>query len=202
LDNNIEIGINDIPAAVSLDYKAKLAALLEANGLRPAEIESKLEMKSGYVWRLKQREEYRELVGEFHAEIARKYVENSTDMVGLFNEQIGPSVATMIEIRDNRGEKAGDRLKASKEFLDRAPEAPKARREMESQGIVISIPISTMDGMKQALLEEGTKEDKEILELVEGKDWEEEKEEPSDNKTEKEIPMIVAQAEMIKVREM
>jgi hypothetical protein len=159
-------------------------------------------MKSGYVWRLKQREEYRELVGEFHAEIARKYVENSTDMVGLFNEQIGPSVATMIEIRDNRGEKAGDRLKASKEFLDRAPEAPKARREMESQGIVISIPISTMDGMKQALLEEGTKEDKEILELVEGKDWEEEKEEPSDNKTEKEIPMIVAQAEMIKVREM
>ena len=199
MNTDIEIGIDDIPAAVNLDYSARLAALLEASGFRPKEIESKLGKSHGYVYQLRQKVEYRDLVGENHAEIARRYVDGAADVVGLFNEQIRPSVATLIEVRDNRAEKASDRLKASKEFLDRAPEAPKARREMESQGIVISIPVSTMDGMKKALLEEGTVEDLEILELVEGKDWETKEEE-------KEISGVgelgTEKVEMIKVREM
>jgi hypothetical protein len=198
MTEELAISPNDIDVAASLDYNARFAALMEASGFRVREIDEKLGKKPGYVYRLRQKEEYREAVREYHAEIARKYVEKSTDLVGLFNEQIGPSVATLIEVRDNRESKAGDRIKASREFLDRAPLAPKARREMDEKHLVISIPVSTMEGMKRALLEEGTVEDKEILELVEGKDW---KREDAGGDREEFVQSDV-KVETIKVRQM
>ncbi len=193
LNENQSVGVDDIEISGRLDHRARMVAMMDASGLKPQEIADQIGISKSYVYGMRMNEDYREAVGDYHQLIARKYVEGATDIVGMFNEQIGPSVATMIEVRDNRNNKPGDRLKASKEFLDRAPEAPKARRDREAESLVISIPVSTMEGMKRALLEEGTREDREILELVEGEGWKEE---------EKEKVITREVDEIIKVRQM
>lgn len=154
-------------------------ALLDACGVKPAAIQARFGLGSQYVYNIRfQNSEYRRVVMEFRRLISRKIVEEVSDIDELFNRQIEPSAATLIEVRDNTWAKDGDRIKAALAILDRAPKAPKATQQVESRSLSVQIPISAMKEMKGVLSETGLREDRELIELIEGSGVEEVKEAP------------------------
>lgn len=159
--------IGELGSDLQIDYTAKLAAWLEALGVKPLTISARLGQARSYVYNLRTKAHYREMLRRCHTFIARHIVSSATDIDKLFNDQIGPSVATMIEIRDNPLEKGQTRLKAATEFLDRAPLGPKSRREVDERRTIIQIPVSALQTMQSALIETGNAEDREIHDLIE-----------------------------------
>jgi len=143
-------------------------ALLDACGVRPKEISAKLGLGEQYVYQKRwQNAEYKRVVMEFRQLVSRRIVDEVSDIDDLFNRQIGPSAATLIEVRDNTWAKDGDRLKAALAILDRAPKAPKATNQVVSAGMSIQIPISSMKEMVGVLGETGAAGDRELIELIE-----------------------------------
>jgi len=111
--------------------------------------------------------EYQFLVKDMLRQIANRVTQDAADATMLFDQEIRPSVATLIEVRDDPFGKGGDRVKAALGLLDRAPSAPRAKETKEVQR-VLSIPISQMRAIKAALSDEG---EGEMIELVEGRDF-------------------------------
>lgn len=145
------------------------AALLDACGVPPKEIAAKFGKGNQYVYQLRQTSpEYKRVVQEFYKVVAAKIVAEVGDIDELFNRQIGPSVATLVEVRDSAFAKDADRLKAATEFLNRASKAPKATQNVESRGISIQIPISAMKDMQMVLGQTGSAEDRALIEMLEG----------------------------------
>jgi hypothetical protein len=100
-------------------------------------------------------------------QIANRVTQDAADATMLFDQEIRPSVATLIEVRDDPFGKGGDRVKAALGLLDRAPSAPRAKETKEVQRFLL-IPISQMRAIKAALSDEG---EGEMIELVEGRDF-------------------------------
>jgi len=144
-------------------------ALLDACGVRPKDIHERFGLADQYVYQKRWAGgEYKRVVMEFRQLVSRRIVDEVSDIDDLFNRQIGPSAATLIEVRDNTWAKDGDRLKAALAILDRAPKAPKATSQTISAGMSIQIPISSMREMVGVLGETGSVEDQELIELAEG----------------------------------
>ena len=152
---------------LAMSSDEKLCALLETMQLSPTEISLKMGWPLEWIVPIRQKREYREMVRRCIGIKAAKDCEG-VEIEELFNNQVRPSARTLIEVRDNPFEKAGDRIKASVEFLDRAKEAPKTQRVQEERGVVLHLPVGELRNMQQALLEQGTKEDLEIAGLIEG----------------------------------
>lgn len=147
------------------------AALLEACGARPKEIAYKMGKGEKYVYQLRySNDNYREVVRELHSLIASRIVGGAEDINSLFNSQIGPSVRTLMDIRDDLFAKDENRIKASLAFLDRAPDAPKATQNRESKSVTLSFPVTAMKNMRDALKESGMEEELGLLDLIEGGD--------------------------------
>lgn len=144
------------------------AALLDACAVKPAEISARLGLGEQYVYQKRwNNPEYKRVVMEFRQLISRRIVDEVSDIDDLFNRQIGPSAATLIEVRDNTWAKDGDRLKAALAILDRAPKAPKATQQTISAGMTVQIPISAMREMVGVLGETGSAADVELAKLIE-----------------------------------
>lgn len=143
-----------------------MAALLEACGAKPKEISRRLGKGDQYVYQIRERNpNYPPVVRQLQGLVARRVVSQVSDVNALFNGQIGDSVATLMEIRDNVWAKDENRIRASLAFLDRAPDAPKTTTQVDQRSVSIQIPLSTMQGMQQALEEDRGVEGQEILEL-------------------------------------
>jgi len=148
------------------------AAWLDAFGMRMEVVEMTLGLPPGSLLNYRNMPQYRELVSRCLEVKASMLVERANgDVDALFNSQIAPSTATLIQLRDNPYETGNVRLKAAQDFLNRAPDAPKMRKEVEERRTVISIPIGELRNMQQALLEEGTPEDLETVNLLENVDF-------------------------------
>jgi hypothetical protein len=147
-----------------------MAAMLDACGAKPKEISVRLGMAEQYVYILRMKnDDYKYAVKEFQGLVAQRIVTSASDIDSLFNQQILPSAATLIEIRDDRFAKDADRLKAAFGFLDRARDAPKATSQQDVRQAVISFPVATMQEMRRALADdgEGSREVLEVLENIE-----------------------------------
>lgn len=152
-----------------LDPMGRLAAWMEALHVPAAEIDVRCGMPAGYVVMLRMDGDYRRMVRKCVRFLAEKAIEGkSGDVLGLFNEQIMPSVVTLMEVRDNPFSKDGDRVKAAVEFLDRAPDAPKVTKQTDERKVVITIPMRDLENMQKALMEEGSEEDVRIAGLLGG----------------------------------
>lgn len=177
-----------------------IAALLESCGAKPKEISQRLGKSEQYVYQLRAtNSDYKYIVKQFNSIVAARLVAQVADVDTLFNEQINPSVVTLMEIRDNLFARDGDRIKASLAFLDRASKAPKATAQQEIKQMIIQIPITQMKEMRKVLEEVGGGGGRalEALEKVEGKVIEEEGEEWLIEDGE-----IVEEEEMIQIKRM
>lgn len=135
-----------------LNSQQLMCALLEACGARPKEIANRMRRSDQYVYQLRQQNnDYKHVVLQLQSIVAQKVVNNVSNIDELFNLQIGPSAATLIEIRDNLYAKDTDRLKASLAFLDRASKAPKQTSNVDSRAISINIDAEAFKEMQRAL---------------------------------------------------
>lgn len=164
-------GLPAITDGLDLSQEAIVAAQMEAFGFPITDIERTVGLLPGAVISMRSDARYRELVERFLTVRARNIVNNAPDVETLFNDEIRPSVAALIEVRDNRFSRGGDRIKAAVEFLNRAPKAPKVQQVQQAPRTVIVLPARDFGLMKQALLEEGTPDDAETLELLRGRDF-------------------------------
>ena len=166
--NSRQDAVEKIAANSTLTNAQLQAALLDACGVPANAIAAKLGKGNQYVYNLRfQNDEYRRVVQEFGLLVARRIVDEVTDVDELFNRQIGPSAATLIAVRDSPFAKDADRIKASLAFLDRASKAPKATANSEVRSTVIQIPLSSMREMRKVLGETGRVDDRELLALIE-----------------------------------
>lgn len=142
--------------------------------MRPWAIEQALGLPPGTVLSQRADSAYRDFVQVCVRERSRAIIfSGNEDPEDVLNDQVLDNIATMVEIRDNPFEKGQTRMKAAQDLLDRAPKAPKAKREVEERKTIISIPINELQIMQRALIEEGTDEDKEIIDLLKGIDYKE-----------------------------
>lgn len=162
---------------VPLDIESEIeylgVAWMTAVGLTDGEIEHFLKRPPGYVATLRSKTDFRLILKRCIEIKAHSEVERARDPEELFNDQILDSVKALIQLRDDPFGTPTARLKAALAFLDRAPKAPKARKEVEQHKTVIALPVGALRGMQQALIDEGTPQDLEIVELLEGRDYKE-----------------------------
>lgn len=167
LSEDLRDTITEISDGTSLNSTQMMAAILEASGVKPMDIYTRLGMSPQWLYNLRySNEEYRLVVKQLRAEITTSIVEQVVDVNDLFNGQIKKSVATVISIRDDLMAKDSDRLKASFGLLDRAPAAPKVTQIAENRNVVISLPVKTMAEMQKALEEDGGSESLEVVEMM------------------------------------
>jgi hypothetical protein len=146
-------------------------AWMDAMGVAPRMIEQALGLPAGRVFTVRANPQYQELLRSCLRVKAVSIVQAAQDPESFYNSQILASAATVIEIRDNPLEKGATRLKAAQDMLDRAPAAPKVRKEVDERRTIISIPVHELKNMQRALIEEGTPEDLEMVELIAGTDY-------------------------------
>lgn len=137
-------------------------------GMTPEEIEEQLGREAGYVATLRSKASFRLILRRCLELKAQSLCESARDPMELYNSQILASASAIIQIRDNPFATDTARLKAAEHFTDRAPKAPKVRREVEQHQTIITLPVSALRDMQQALLEEGSPQDLKTIELLEG----------------------------------
>lgn len=147
------------------------AAWMLTVGLSADQIEEALNLPPGYVATLRSNGKFRVILRRCLELKAQSAVANAADPEELFNSQILDSALALMNVRDDPFERGSSRVKAAKEFLDRAPKAPKVRKEIEQHQTIITLPISALQNMQRALLEEGSPRDLETIELLEGADY-------------------------------
>ena len=118
---------------------------------------------------LHKRGAYRAVMQEALKQISDRIMASAADVGKVLDEEILPSLSVLRQVRDNPEEKAGDRMKAALAFIDRAPSGPRKREEGGNVRTVIQIPIKQLEGIKQALIEDGEEDTVKLLE--EGKDF-------------------------------
>ena len=169
MEQDLKDSLVAIAESGNLTRDQMLIALFEACGVRPGEIARRMGKSREAVYYLRTNDDnYRKVLQQLHAEVAKCVVDQFADAADLFNQQIGPSAQTLIEVRDDPFASESARIKASLAFLDRAPRAPKATQQTDVRQMVISFPVRTMQEMQQALMEEGSPaslQTRQILEL-------------------------------------
>ena len=188
----IEQSTNDLAEGLDISPQVQTVAWMEASRIPPWAIEQALGLSQGSVLTIKAKNPNYRLFLERCLRIRSQVLvqEADGDIEGLFNDQIAASAATLMEVRDNPFESGNTRMKAANAFLDRASKAPKVRREVEERRTVISIPVNELKTMQQALLEEGTDEDNEILDLLKGVDYKSDGDDGDGKNGKKEIKVI------------
>ena len=169
----VEQTANDLAEGLNISQQVQTVAWMEAGGLPVWAVEKALGLAAGSVLSIKAKNPHYRIFLERCIRVRSQVIVSASDgdIDGLFNSQIEASAATLMEVRDNPFETGSTRMKAANAFLDRASKAPKVRREVEEKRTIISIPVNELKTMQQALLEEGTDEDNEILDLMKGVDF-------------------------------
>jgi len=158
--------------ALDVDLQSDIVQLsvvwMTVIGMTPEEIEEQLGQPAGYVATLRSKPSFRIILKRCLELKAQSICESARDPIELYNSQILSSASAIMQIRDNPFATDTARLKAAEHFTDRAPKAPKVRREVEQHQTIITLPVSALRDMQQALLEEGSPQDLETIELLEG----------------------------------
>jgi len=170
-----EFALDPQPASGNAEFCSEIEqmtiAWMLAAGIQAEDIEESLQKPPGFVTTLRSKPKFRTILKRCLEMKAKSLTEQATDPEELFNSQIMDSAAALMQVRDDPFEKGSSRVKAAKEFLDRAPKAPKVRKEVEDIKTVIMLPVGALKGMQQALLEEGSPQDLETIQLLEGSDY-------------------------------
>lgn len=156
---------------LELTADEKLCALMEAMQLSVVDIAEQTGWPESWVWEVRRKLDYQEMVRRSVDLLADRALKSATDMEELFNQEVGPAARTLMAIHRNPFEKADSRIKAAKEFLDRAQDAPKSRQVVADNRVVINLPLAELQNMQQALKEHGDAEDMEVFDLIAGQDY-------------------------------
>jgi len=147
----------------------EIVAMLEARGCRDAEIAEATGFTVAHIYNIRsQAEGYSLSVSEYKRDIAEKMTDESVDIFSRFNAKI-PIMTDNLEDLALRSEKEQIRLKATQDWLDRAPDAPKRihRSEVfEEKSIMLG--IRAIDNMKAALIDVGASD---VVDLIDGEDF-------------------------------
>jgi hypothetical protein len=147
----------------------EIVALLEARGCTDAEIASATGYGANHIWSIRNEAEgYGAAVAEYKREIAERLISESVDVLSRFNAKV-PIMTDNLEDLALRADKEGVRLKATQDWLDRAPDAPKRVQRQESfEQKSIMLGVRAVDNMKAALVDVGAGE---IIDLLDGEDF-------------------------------
>lgn len=162
---------NTIGDGLALTSDERLCAMMEAMKMGIGEIEEQTGWPVSWIFSVRMKPEYREMTRRCGRLVAEQTVSNADNVEDLFNSQIKPSARALIEVRDDPFAKGGDKIKAATEFLNRAKDAPKAQQIAVETKTVIALPVSELQNMQRALIEEGSKEDLEVYDLLKGRDF-------------------------------
>jgi len=186
----VEKSTTDLAEGLDISQQVQMVAWMEASRMPVWAIEQAMGLAQGSILTIKAKNPHYRIFLERCIRVRAQVTVQAADgdIDGLFNDQIEASAATLMEVRDNPFESGNTRMKAANAFLDRASKAPKVRKEVEERRTIISIPVNELKTMQQALLEEGTDEDNEILDLLKGVDYKLSKDE--DGKNGKEIKVV------------
>ena len=186
----VEKSTTDLAEGLDISQQVQQVAWMEASRMPVWAIEQAMGLTQGSILTIKAKNPHYRIFLERCIRVRAQVTVQAADgdIDGLFNDQIEASAATLMEVRDNPFESGNTRMKAANAFLDRASKAPKVRKEVEERRTIISIPVNELKTMQQALLEEGTDEDNEILDLLKGVDYKLSKDE--DGKNGKEIKVV------------
>ena len=147
-----------------------IVALLDARGCSDAEIADATGYSNNYIWRIKNElPDYPVVVGEFKREIAERVIDDTADAITMFNSKV-PTMINNLEGLALDANKEGVRLRATMDWLDRAPDSPKrvSRQEnTEERKIVFS--VQNVENMQAALIDVGADE---VVDLLEGEGFE------------------------------
>ena len=134
-------------------------------------IEERLNRPPGFITTLRSNPKFRVILKNCIELRAQSVTADADNPEELLDSQINDSIGALMQVRDDPFEKGSSRVKAAEGILNRAPAAPKPRKEVEQTRRIIALPVSALQNMQQALLEEGSKQDLETIELLEGTDY-------------------------------
>jgi hypothetical protein len=148
------------------------AALMEASGkFTTAQIAEQIGMSTMTIYKWRAQPEYKEALMEYKAAFERRWLaEMGTDYTGMLNKFIPEALYTQVQLM-RKGEPDSTKLAATRDILDRAPDAPRASRggaAGESGKVIIQIGVQARGTIKEAFADIG---DGEALELMEGIDF-------------------------------
>jgi len=147
----------------------EIVAMLEARGCRDAEIAEATGFTIAHIYNIRsQSEGYALSVSEYKRDIAERMADESADIFSRFNAKV-PAMTDNLEHLALRSQKEAIRLKATQDWLDRSPDAPKRIHRTESfEEKSIMLGIRAVDNMKAALTDVGASD---VVDLLEGEDF-------------------------------
>jgi hypothetical protein len=148
----------------------EIVALLVARGCNNSEIAEATGYNASYVWRIRNEVPgFPALVSEFKRDIQERVIEDTVDAVTRLNNKV-PVMLDNLEELALREPRAGVRLRATQDWLDRAPDSPKRIQRAEvSEERTIIFGMTQVQNMKAALSDVGADE---VVDLLEGTDYE------------------------------
>jgi len=148
----------------------EIVALLEARGCTFSEIADATGYAYNYIFRIRSEVPgYQQLVAEFKREIQERVIDQTADAITMFNSKV-PAMVNNLETLALGAYKEGVRLRATMDWLDRAPDAPKrVAREEHTEERKIVFSIQQADNIRNAMLDVGRED---VLNLLEGRDFE------------------------------
>ena len=157
------------PKLKTLKNSHEIVALLDARGCKITEIEEATGYSYNHIWRIQNEiPQYKVLVTDLKKQIQDQVVAGTVDNITRFNSKV-PIMTDNLEELALYAKKAGVRLSATKDWLDRAPDAPKRvskQEHTEERKIIFSVAVS--DNIRAALADVGQTD---VVELLEGEDY-------------------------------
>ena len=147
----------------------EIVALLVARGCSNSEISEATGYNANYVWRIKTEVKgFDALVANFKHEIQQRLIDETVDAATMFNRKV-PVMVDNLEDLALTANKEGVRLRATMDWLDRAPDEPKRDHRQENlDEHKIIFGVQQVDNMKKALSHIGADE---VVDLLEGEDF-------------------------------
>lgn len=140
----------------TLNDRHRLMAYMVASGKTNVEIATRLNCGANRISKIKSSSLFKMLVNELRREIAERVVEQTADLATTFDRG-APRMAEELYNLGIGAEMENVQLGAIKDWLDRAPSAPKARKvvEMDQRGVVLQISAAAFENMVDAAQEVG-----------------------------------------------
>ena len=140
-------------------------ATLECRGMNGTTIRGMTKISAVKLRKLREKPEYIDEIEHLTADIRQQMLNKTNDLVDLFNLEAYEAFKTVKNLNIG-GDSDAVRLSAAKTILDRAPDAPKERKEAQiDTNVSVYVSMGQLGLIKDTLTEVG---DKETLELLEG----------------------------------
>lgn len=153
-----ELEITDTDPAAQLSPEETLVAFYEATCRFKTLSELAQGCGRGIVWlsKVRKKEAYRVEVKRILIDLKQRLLDRAAQYEELFNQEIVPSLNTVVALRDDLDQKGDVRLKAAFGLLDRAPDSPQVRQANDIQRVpTIIIGQDQFNTIKNALTETG-----------------------------------------------